>query len=97
MQTIPDIPSPFADTISAIADRKFVANRGQMALNFSATHLIGSVGGFMARTASVFRQSDLTRAIKAARGAGMGVSRVEIGKDGAIVLVAVENTRCKTT
>ena len=47
-------------------------------------------GVYMARTASAFRQSDVTRAIKAAQHAGMGVTRVEIGKDGAIVLVAAD-------
>ena len=34
-----------------------------------------------------FRQADLTRALKATKGAGMNIDRVEIDRDGKIVLV----------
>ena len=34
-----------------------------------------------------FRQSDLTRALKGARAAGIGISRFEIDKDGKIIVV----------
>jgi len=41
----------------------------------------------MSRTPSAFRQTDLTRAIKGARNAGLEVTRAEISKDGKIVIV----------
>jgi hypothetical protein len=41
----------------------------------------------MARGPCNFRQTDLKRAIKGARAAGMEVARVEINKDGVIVVV----------
>jgi hypothetical protein len=40
------------------------------------------------RQPSTFRQSDLTRAVKGMRAAGVEVARAEIGKDGKIVVVA---------
>jgi hypothetical protein len=43
----------------------------------------------MARGKCVFRQSDLTRAFKAARAAGVEVARYEIAKDGRIIVVPV--------
>ena len=42
------------------------------------------------RGACNFRQRDVAAAIRAARDAGLSVARVEIGKDGAITLVAGE-------
>jgi hypothetical protein len=44
----------------------------------------------MSRGSITFRQTDLTRAIKAARNAGVNVARAEIGKDGKIVIVIGE-------
>jgi hypothetical protein len=41
----------------------------------------------MARAPSTFRQQDVTRAIRAAIAAGVDIARVEIGKDGKIVIV----------
>jgi hypothetical protein len=41
----------------------------------------------MTRQPSTFRQRDLTAAIKAARAAGVEVSRIEIDKAGKIVIV----------
>ena len=41
----------------------------------------------MARTAATFKQSDLVRAVKAARACGLEVMRTEIAADGRIVLV----------
>jgi hypothetical protein len=41
----------------------------------------------MSRAPSTFRQRDLTAALKAARAAGCEVARVEVGKDGRIVVV----------
>jgi hypothetical protein len=41
----------------------------------------------VARAPSVFRQSDVTRAIKAAVAAGVNIERVEIDKSGRIVIV----------
>jgi hypothetical protein len=37
-----------------------------------------------------FRQSDITRALRAAAGAGREVRRVEINRDGKIILVLIE-------
>ena len=42
----------------------------------------------MSRRPSIFRQTDLTRALKAALAAGIEIERFEIGKDGKIVVVA---------
>ena len=39
-----------------------------------------------------FRQCDVERAIKAARAAGLEVARVEIDKDGKIVIIAGKPT-----
>jgi hypothetical protein len=40
----------------------------------------------MGRFASTFRQTDLTRAVRAVEAAGMKVTRVEIDPDGRIIL-----------
>lgn len=42
----------------------------------------------MSRRACIFRQTDLTRAVKGARAAGIEIERVEINKDGRIIVVA---------
>jgi hypothetical protein len=42
----------------------------------------------MSRAPLAFKETDITRAIKAARKAGLGVARVEIDKEGKIVIVA---------
>jgi len=44
----------------------------------------------MSRGPTTFRQSDLTRAIRGVRNAGVQVSRAEIGKDGKIIIVVGE-------
>jgi len=41
----------------------------------------------MARAPSTFRQADVTRALRAAQKAGVEISRVEISRDGKIVIV----------
>ena len=46
----------------------------------------------MSRSPSSFRQTDLTRAIKAARNAGVEVARAEIAKDGKIIIIIGETT-----
>jgi hypothetical protein len=43
----------------------------------------------MPRGPATFRQRDLSAAIKAAVAAGCAIARVEVGKDGRIVLVLV--------
>jgi hypothetical protein len=43
----------------------------------------------MSRGPTTFRQRDLSAAIKAAVAAGCAISRVEVAKDGGIVLVLV--------
>ena len=42
------------------------------------------------RAPSTFRQADVTRAVKAVTAAGVGIARVEIAKDGRIVIVTGE-------
>lgn len=42
----------------------------------------------MSRGPSTFRERDLVRALQGARKAGVEVARVEIGRDGKIVIVA---------
>jgi hypothetical protein len=42
----------------------------------------------MPRGSCTFKQSDVTKAVKGARLAGLDVSRVEIGRDGRIVVIA---------
>jgi hypothetical protein len=46
----------------------------------------------MPRAPSTFRQQDVTRAIKAATAAGVGIARVEIDKAGKIIIITVETT-----
>jgi hypothetical protein len=42
----------------------------------------------MPRQPRTFRQSDIAKAVKGAEAAGLNVIRVEVGKDGKIVVVA---------
>ena len=44
----------------------------------------------MARAPSTFRQADVTKAVKAVRSAGVDIVRVELTKDGSIVIVTAE-------
>jgi ssDNA-binding replication factor A large subunit len=44
----------------------------------------------MARAPSTFRQTDVTKAVKAVRSAGVNIVRVELTKDGRIVIVTGE-------
>jgi hypothetical protein len=41
----------------------------------------------MARAPSTFRQNDVTRAIKATKAAGVDIARIEIAKDGRIIII----------
>jgi len=41
----------------------------------------------MARAPSIFRQQDVTKAIKATKAAGVDIARIEITKDGRIVII----------
>jgi hypothetical protein len=45
----------------------------------------------MARAPSIFRQQDVTRAFRAAKAAGVRVARVEIDRDGKIVIVTADD------
>jgi hypothetical protein len=45
----------------------------------------------MARSKSSFRQRDITRAIKAARAAGVTDPRIEISVDGKIIIITKES------
>jgi hypothetical protein len=49
----------------------------------------------MARAPSTFRQQDVTRAIRAAKAAGVEIRRVEIARDGRIVIIT--STEAKPT
>jgi hypothetical protein len=42
----------------------------------------------LSRRPCIFRQTDLTRALKGARAAGIEIERFEIDKDGKIVVIA---------
>ncbi len=44
----------------------------------------------MARAPAIFRQADVTRAFRAAQAAGVKVARVEIDRDGKIVIVTAD-------
>jgi stringent starvation protein B len=44
----------------------------------------------MARALSTFRQADVTRAVKAVRSAGVNIARVEVARDGRIVIITAE-------
>jgi hypothetical protein len=44
----------------------------------------------MARPSSTFRQADVTKAVKAVRLAGVDIVRVEVTKDGKIIIVTGE-------
>jgi hypothetical protein len=44
----------------------------------------------MARGSCTFKQSDVTKAARAVVAAGIGVSRIEIGRDGKIVVVTIQ-------
>ena len=46
----------------------------------------------VSRRPSTFRQTDLTRALRGARAAGVEIARVEIDKDGRIIVVAAMPT-----
>jgi hypothetical protein len=46
----------------------------------------------MARSPSAFKQSDLTRAVRAVRKAGVDIGRVEIDRSGKIVIVTTAET-----
>jgi hypothetical protein len=43
------------------------------------------------RRPSTFKKADLTRATKAVQAAGLGIARVEVGRDGLIVIVPGES------
>ena len=44
----------------------------------------------MARAPTTFRQQDVTRAVKAVTAAGVDIARVEIARDGRIVIVTAK-------
>ena len=46
----------------------------------------------MARAPSTFRQNDVTRAVKATKAAGVDIARIEIAKDGRIVIITTAET-----
>jgi hypothetical protein len=51
----------------------------------------------MAHGPATFKETDLTRALRAARKAGADVERVEVGRDGRIVLVLKNGDKVSAT
>jgi hypothetical protein len=51
----------------------------------------------MSRGPLTFRQTDLTRAVKAVRAAGVEVMRIEIDRAGKIIVVAGKPNEAETT
>ena len=49
----------------------------------------------MTRAPSTFRQQDVTRAIRAAIAAGVDIARIEVAKDGRIIIVTAADTEPK--
>jgi len=50
----------------------------------------------MTRAPSIFRQQDLTKAIRGATKAGVNIARIEIARDGKIVIItAAEPTQLR--
>src|SRR5262245_24442550 len=50
-------------------------------------HLQQAISNRGRRAPSAFRQRDVTRAIRATRAAGVNIARIEIAKDGRIVII----------
>jgi hypothetical protein len=46
----------------------------------------------MSRGPSIFRQQDVTRAVKAVTAAGVHIARIEIDKSGKIVIITADPT-----
>jgi hypothetical protein len=46
----------------------------------------------MARAPSTFRQQDVTKALRAAKAAGVDIARIEIARDGRIVIITEAET-----
>jgi hypothetical protein len=46
----------------------------------------------MARRSSTFRQRDVTRVLRATIAAGIGVGRIELDRDGKIIVVTMNET-----
>jgi hypothetical protein len=53
-------------------------------------------GDAMGHGRATFKETDLTRALRAARKAGADVERVEVGRDGRIVLVLKDGEKVFT-
>jgi hypothetical protein len=49
----------------------------------------------MSRRPCAFRETDVKRAVRAVRAAGIEIARVEIGKDGSIVVVPGKPTKAR--
>jgi hypothetical protein len=50
----------------------------------------------LSRRTATFRQTDLTRALRGARAAGVEIDRIEIDKDGRIIVIAAKSTEENT-
>jgi hypothetical protein len=54
----------------------------------SALTRLNATSELMPRAPSTFRQQDVTKAVKAVAAAGVHIARVEIDRDGRIVIIA---------
>jgi hypothetical protein len=68
-----------------------------MAPDFQQRSQESSPGILMGRRVCAFRQADVRRAVQAVRQAGIEIARVEIDREGKIIIVSVTPNTSQTT